>query len=280
MSDNATCFTAANKSLKELSSQKQVKNVLSSEGTTWIFTPTNAPWFGAVYERMIGTLKREMAKMLGYTILTYFELDLHLKEVMGIINNRPLTVDNTNEVITPNNIITGSNNTDHNIIEIEDTEEILNQAMIERKRIPQLFRDIESKREIFWKRFQEQYLESIKFDNKPSQPKPGMMPQVGDVVIIYSKDHPKLQWKKGIILELLKSDDGQLRKAKVRTKTTETIKALNHLYPLEAKVEEAIENYYRNNKINTFEFEGFTQDDQIKNKDRVKTLMESMTTSV
>ena len=81
-----------------------------------------------------------------------------------------------------------------------------------------------------------------------------MMPQVGDVVIIYSKEHPKLQWKRGIILELLKSDDGQIRKAKVRTKTTETIKALNHLYPLETKVEEAIENYYRNNKINTFEF--------------------------
>ena len=173
---------------------------------------------------------------------------------MGIINNRPLTIDNANEVITPNNIITGSNNTDHNMLEVEDTEEILNQAMIERKRIPQLFRDIETKREIFWKRFQEQYLEDIKFDNKPNQPKPGMMPQEGDVVIIYSKEHPKLQWKRGIILELLKSDDGQIRKAKVRTKTTETVKALNHLYPLEAKVEEAIEEYHKDKKINTFEF--------------------------
>ena len=221
-----------------------------------------------------------MAKMFGYSVLTYFELDLHLKEVMGVINNRPLTVDNANEVITPNNIITGSNNTDNNILEIEDTEEILNQAMIERKRIPQLFRDIETKREIFWKRFQEQYLESIKFDNKPNQPKPGMMPQIGDVVIIYSKEHPKLQWKRGIILELLKSEDGQIRKARVKTKTTETIKALNHLYPLEAKVEEAIEEYHKNNKINTFEFEGFNQDEQIKNKNRLETLRKLMTTSV
>ena len=93
MSDNATCFTAANKILKELSEQVKVKDDLNVKGTTWIFTPTNAPWFGAVYERMIGTLKRELAKMLGYTVLTYFELDLHLKEVMGIINNRSLTVD-------------------------------------------------------------------------------------------------------------------------------------------------------------------------------------------
>ena len=280
MSDNATCFTAANKILKELKDQVKVKNDLNVKGITWIFTPTNAPWFGAIYERMIGTLKRELAKMLGYTILTYFELDLHLKEVVGIINNRPLTTDHSNEVISPNNILTGSNNTDNNILEVKDTEEILKQAMIEKKRIPQLFRDAEAKREVFWKRFQEQYLEAIKFDNKPSQQKPGMTPQVGDVVIIYSKEHQKLQWKKGIILELLKSDDGQIRKAKVRTKTTETVKALNHLYPLEAKVEEAIEEYHRNKQINTFEFEGFTQSEQLNNRNRVETLRNIMTTSV
>ena len=40
-----------------------------------------------------------------------------------------------------------------------------------------------------------------------------MMPQVGDVVIIYSKEHPKLQWKRGIILELHKSDEDQVRKS-------------------------------------------------------------------
>merc|ERR1711888_83320 len=114
----------------------------------------------------------------------------------------------------------------------------------------------------------------------PSQPKPGMMPQVGDVAIIYSKEHPKLQWKRGIILELLKIDDGQIRKAKVRTKTTETVKALNHLYPLEAKVEEAIEEYHRDKQINTFEFEGFTQSEQLNNRNRVETLRNIMTTSV
>ena len=85
---------------------------------------------------MIGTLKRELAKMLGYTVLTYFELDLHLKEVMEIINNRHLTVDNSNEVISPNNILTGSNNTDNNILEVKDTQEILKQAMIEKNRLP------------------------------------------------------------------------------------------------------------------------------------------------
>ena len=63
----------------------------------------------------------------------------------------------------------------------------------------------------------------------------------------------------GIILELLKSYDGLVRKAKVKTSTTETIKALIHFY-------------HRNKKINTFEFEGFTQSEQLINRNRVETL--------
>ena len=107
-----------------------------------------------------------------------------------------------------------------------------------------------------------------------------MMSQEGELVIIYSEEHPELQWKRGIILELHKSDEGQVRKSQSQNKNYRNCQSQKQFYPLEAKVEEAIENHYRNNKINTFEFEGFTQDDQIKNKDRVKTLMKSMTTSV
>ena len=279
MSDNATCFTAANKILKELKDQLVIKNNLNAKGIQWIFTPTNAPWFGAVYERMIATLKRELVKMLGCLVLTYFELDLHLTEITGIINNRPLTAVGSSEVITPNNILTGSSNTDDNILEVAETEEILKQAMIEKKKLPQLFRDTERRRETFWTRFKDQYLESIKFANKSTQDKPGLTPQVGDVVIIFSDVH-KLFWTKGVILELITSDDGLIRKAKVKTNNTETIKALNHLYPLEARAEEAIELYQRKNKINTFDFKGFSQNEQAKNQKRIETLRETMATSV
>ena len=76
-----------------------------------------------------------------------------------------------------------------------------------------------------------------------------MMSQEGDLVIIYSKEHPELQWKRGTILELHKSDEGQVGKAKVRIRTIETVKARNHLYPLEAKVEESLEYYNKRKSI-------------------------------
>ena len=279
MSDNATCFTAANKVLMELKEQLIVKRNLSAKGIKWIFTPTNAPWFGAVYERMIGTLKRELVKMLGCLVLTYFELDLHLKEITGIINNRPLTAVGSDEVITPNNILTGSSNTDDNILEVAETEEILKQAMIEKNQVPQLFMETEKRRDVFWDRFRDQYLESIKFDIKATQDKPGLTPHVGDVVIIFSKTH-KLFWTKGIILELIPSEDGLIRKAKVKTNNIESVKAINHLYPLEARAEEAIELYLKSKGINKFDFEGFSQDEQVKNQKRVERLREAMATSV
>ena len=52
------------------------------------------------------------------------------------------------------------------------------------------------------------------------------------------------------------------------------------MYPLEARAEEAIELYQRKNKINTFDFKGFSQNEQAKNQKRIETLRETMATSV
>ena len=185
MSDNAPTFTCADKLLVELKKRLQSKSKVSALGTEWVFTPTRAPWFGAIYERMIGTLKRELAKMLRGATLTYFELDLHLKEITGILNNRPLTAVGEEEVITPNNILTGRSNSNHNILEVAETDEILQQAMSDRKIVPQLFQHTAKKRETFWRYFRDQYLESIKFEKKPTQESQGISPQVGDVVIMF-----------------------------------------------------------------------------------------------
>ena len=101
--------------------------------------------------------------MFGCTILTSFELDLHLREIMGIINNRPLTAVGRDEVITPNNILTGRNNMQNNMLETVDSEILLKEALIARDLTPKLFIETERKRETFWKRFRDQYLESLKF---------------------------------------------------------------------------------------------------------------------
>ena len=198
----------------------------------------------------------------------------------ALLNNRPLTAVGTDDIITPNNILTGRDDTDNDMLEVVETERLLREAMIAKDMVPKLFEETEKRREVFWDRFRNQYLESIKFETKPTQDKPGLMPEVGDIVIVFDKTH-KLFWSKGMVLELIRSSsDGLIRKAKVRINNIETIKAINHLYPLEARAEEAIERYQKTKGINTFEFEGFEQDEQVKNQERIKNLKKAMATSV
>ena len=61
---------------------------------------------------------------------------------------------------------------------------------------------------------------------------------------------------------------------------TDTIKAISHLYPLETRVEEGIEEYHRDKGLNTFDFEGFSQDNQAKNKKRLQLLRKNMATAI
>ena len=90
MSDNATTFVRANKLLMEIHDTQVVKDSLAIKGIAWTFTPTRAPWFGAVYERLIGVLKKELIKLIGNSLITLHEMNCHLAEVEYIINSRPL----------------------------------------------------------------------------------------------------------------------------------------------------------------------------------------------
>ena len=91
------------------------------------------------------------------------------------------------EVITPNNILTGRNNVDLDILNVEDSEELLERAIISAGFTPQICKQAEVRRETFWKNLRDQYFESLRFANKHTPGKPGLMPKEGDIVIIYDE---------------------------------------------------------------------------------------------
>ena len=77
-----------------------------------------------------------------------------------------------------------------------------------------------------------------------------MMPQEGKGYHILRRTS-RTAMEKSIILEQLKSEFGQVRKAKSQNRNYRNCQSQKHFYPLEAKVEEAIEEYHKDNKINT-----------------------------
>ena len=261
MSDNATCFTKADKDLKELHSEKQLQDDLAIKGIDWIFISARAPWFGAIYERLIGVLKKELVKLIGHALLTYLELNLCLSQIQGVINSRPLAQVGADQVISPMNILTGRSDNNEDILNVLDTKEILKDAVDIRADLPALYQQTHQRLSIFWRTFQQQYLNSIRFTNDiANRNSKSLSPKVGDLVIIHSHD-PRLMWRKAIILENIPSEDGQVRRCRIKTSTGQTTRAVKHLYPLEINVDsfidEAKSDHVHKPSDESLDFEGF-----------------------
>ena len=272
LSDNATCFVGANKVLKDISSENAMVNGLATKGIEWHFTPARAPWFGAVYERLIGVLKKELTKMVGQVALTYHELSYTLTHIEGVINNRPLIQVGSNEVLSPMNILTGRIDNYEDTLNVLDCKEILLSASQVKNDLPRLYQDTERRLAKFWQVFQQQYLEKIKFTPDTSSNKGGgLRPKVGDLVIIHSHD-PRLKWRKAIVLETLVSGDGNVRKCKLKTSTGQMIRALSHIYPLEINVETFIDTIREEKWAEDNDFEGFDDPPSSRSEKALKML--------
>ena len=276
MSDNATCFTKADKILQDLHKDRQIQENLAIKGITWDFTPVKAAWFGAIYERLIGVIKKELIKLIGQALLTYHELRMCLAQVQGVINNRPLIQVGSDQVISPMNILTGRSDNNEDILNVIDTKDIINSATELRKDLPKLYQETSQRLCKFWKVFQDQYLNSIRFTSEPEQ-KHGtsLYPKVGDLVIIHSHD-PRLKWRKAIILENIPSEDGKIRRCKVKTSTGQTIRAVKHLYPLEINVETFIDHIKEKEWPQDHDFEGFEGDHPSNRGDKILALREKI----
>ena len=94
VSDNAKTFKAASKLVRNLHDD-ELSGYLTNNCIKWRFNLEKSPWWGGFFERMIGTVKRALRKILGKAKLTYDELLTNLIEIEGTINSRPLTMSTT-----------------------------------------------------------------------------------------------------------------------------------------------------------------------------------------
>ena len=95
----------------------------------------------------------------------------------------------------------------------------------------------------FTNRWQTEYLQSLQeVSSKPGSKSSNI--EVGEVIVIKDENSPRQMWKLGHIAELIKSENGLIRSAIVRTNTKEgkaTLlkRAIKHLVPLEVRTVEA-----------------------------------------
>ncbi len=64
-------------------------------------------------------------------------------------------------------------------------------------------------------------------------------PKIGEVVLIWQEYQPRGTWRMGRILELIPSEDGKIRSAKVQLPDKKTLKrSVTQLYPLECHLDQ------------------------------------------
>jgi hypothetical protein len=208
ISDNAKQFRKAAGSLR-----KRVQ---------WHFIPERSPHFGGFYERLIGSVKSSLRKVMGRTLLTSDELLTLLVEIAGILNRRPLTYQSGDphdlpplrpiDLICPS--VAGPSPSDATTLTLY------------RSRLAAAI-------DFFWKIWHSTYLASLQ-RWRNSFATPSVTPSVGDVVQLQVPGvKNRMFLPLGRITGLFPGRDGKARVAMVKTGRGTLRRSVRHLYPLE-----------------------------------------------
>ncbi|XP_065083433.1 uncharacterized protein LOC135705588 [Ochlerotatus camptorhynchus] len=212
ISDRGTNFIGASRELKdalqEMDQNKLIESFVSAQ-TKWSFNPPASPHFGGCWETLIQSIKKTLNQIKPNRTPTDELLRNMLVEVESIINARPLTEipleHEEASPLTPNHILIGSSNGSKPPIAFNDSAAVVTRSW----KMSQVYANE------FWRRWVAEYLPTLTKRTKWFQ---AVKPLAeGDLVVVVDHNQPRNSWPKGKVVGVVKSKDGQVRRASVRT---------------------------------------------------------------
>ncbi len=171
---------------------------------------------GGVWERQIRTVRNVLRPMLEKhgSQLDDDTLRTLMYEVMAIVNSRPLSVSDLHdpqsaEILTPNHLLTMKTK-----VVLPPPGTFPETDIYSRKR----WRRVQHLLNVFWSRWRTEYLSQLQTRQKWNKVHRNMTP--GDIVILKEDDSPRNKWPVAIVQEVYPSDDGLVRKVKIRLADT------------------------------------------------------------
>ncbi|XP_068206275.1 uncharacterized protein [Palaemon carinicauda] len=233
-SDNATTFVSASVYLKNMAESSLVQEHLNAIECKLKFIPARAPWFGAIWERLIGLLKTCLKKVIGQAFLSFSELPCVVTELEAIINDRPLSYTPGDldqlDILTPNHLILGPRLRSFPREVIDWKDENKDPLYGENKDVGKRFLYITKKCDDLRKRWEREYLTSLRETHLVGI-RHESWPKMGDVVLIH--EGPRSCWKLGQIVKLHVGPDDVLRVVTLKTPQGQVMRPVVKLYPLE-----------------------------------------------
>ena len=238
VSDNAQNFKTSKNILKEIFDSEKVRSYLLQKKIDWDFIQAKSPWWGGFYERLIQVVKRVLRKLLRNARLSYEEFLTVLTESECTINSHPLTHMTSDEFdgvpLTPSHLLYG-----RRIQSLPDAQPKTDKDFNSREFITRRMRYVSVLPGHFWKRFNKEYLLSLReFHNLAIKGCSFDVISKGTVVSVQEDNQPRGSWKLGKIEEVYTGNDGKVRGSKVKVitntgKPSFINRPINRLYPLE-----------------------------------------------
>ena len=226
------CKNEFSNAFKEMN-HNQVKTFLLNLSCDWIkweHNPPHSSHMGGVWERMIRSVRNILSSSLQEHSgrLNDESLRTLFAEVEAIVNSRPISIENLNDhefvPLTPNHLLTMKSKA------VQPPPGIFKRTDVYcRKR----WRCVQHLIEQFWKRWRKEYMTTLQNRHKWIRKHRDFA--VGDIILLEEKIgdviFPRNKWKMGIITEVLPSDDGLVRSAKVRlgNATSELLRPITKL---------------------------------------------------
>ena len=218
ISDNGSVYTA-----------DMTQNFAANRGITWKFTIECAPWQGGAWERLVGSVKRCLKKVLGKKTLTFVELQTIVTEVEAVLNNRPIAVDyhDKDKVITPNHLLFG-----RRLPSVKELTGGMGDDVVVSIGRRKAFMDMILTH--FWERWRKEHLSYLRECQHIKIKQRGAKIQVNDVVIVYEEKQPRQLWQMARVEKLISGSDGNVRGATVKLAKSGNLinRPTNKLYPI------------------------------------------------
>jgi len=228
ISDNGTNFTSANSELQRALrnlDHESINRYCVQQGIEWTFHPPTASHMNGACERMIRTIRKVLAGLRDQCRLSDDILNTWFTEIESIINHRPLTKvsDDVSDdaPLSPAHFLLGKASP-----QVPPGNFTQGDMYRRRWRYTQYLADL------FWKRYQNEYLVELQQRNKWYHPVRSI--KVGDLVLILHENTPRRLWPLGLVVHCQEGRDGLVRSARVKTKVTELVRPISKLVLLEA----------------------------------------------
>ena len=212
--------------VKQVMKDEKFHSELSKYEIKWRFNLSRAPWWGGQFERLIGIFKCAFYKVIGKGLLTFEELSEVVLDVEICMNNRPLSYledDIEFPILTPNSFVLQQSNVvpELECYHIEDGDL--------RKRA----RYLQSVKNHLWRRWQREYLTSLRQRHQTNIKSTTVGPNEGDIVLIKGDEKNRNKWKMGKVTKLIRGKDNVVRGVKLQCAKSTTERPIQLIYPLE-----------------------------------------------